>query len=348
MKILLLNDEFYTTGASTAMLSLAQRLAPHHELMVMPRIDGQGEVRKQFEAMGIPIVQNVTQVDLVIANTLMAGVHVAEAGIKCPVIWWIHEAETGRDMLLAHPQLAAGFKHAAAIVFQTPYQKIVYGSYLFDSKADVHVMPFWNTAIYAQPEIEPMPKTKKRLLTIGTVHVGKRMQDIIYAVELLDTELRDQIECVFIGKYLELEPRAKRFVDRNPERYVFLGEKANAEALRYMASADCFVIPSGSESQPLTIWEAFELGVPICVSDLDTYRHIGFRHGQHALMHPVGNTAVLSANLRMMLTDADLNAAIAKAGKSLLLRMMVNDWLESFDRLIQDVVTKEEIRKLGY
>src|SRR5450830_1935003 len=100
MKILLLNDEFYTTGASTAMLRLAERLVQNHEVFVMPRIDGEGEMKKHFEALGVPIVKNIQEVDLVVANTLMAGAHVAEAIRKCPVVWWIHEAEVGRDMIL--------------------------------------------------------------------------------------------------------------------------------------------------------------------------------------------------------------------------------------------------------
>jgi len=73
MKILLLNDEFYTTGASTAMLRLAERLVHNHEVFVMPRIDGQGEIRKKFEELGIPIVHNSAAVDLVVAKEFKPG-----------------------------------------------------------------------------------------------------------------------------------------------------------------------------------------------------------------------------------------------------------------------------------
>lgn len=348
MKILLLNDEFYTTGASIAMLRLAERLVQQHEVSVMSRLKGEGEIKKQFQALGVPIVENIQEVDLVIANTLMCGAHVAQAGVKCPVIWWIHETEIGRDMLLLFPQLAAGFKHAMQIVFQTEYQKKVYGSFLFDSPADVQVLPFWNDAIYKRDPVEPAPKQKKRIVCIGTIEPRKRMEDTIQAVDLLDKEIKDQVEVIFIGKYLEMKPGIKTLAQAHPERYRFMGEQSNDATLAYLASADAFVLASGSESQPLTIWEAFELDVPVCLSDLETYRHIGLYHGRNALMHPVGNIEMLSVNLHMLLTSNTVRSSITRAAKGLLLKHLSHDWSEEFERIIGRVATRWEIKKLGF
>lgn len=348
MKILLLNDEFYTTGASTAVLRLAERLVADHDVMVMPRIDGEGDIRKKIEALGIPIVNNPPGVDLVIANTLMAGEHVAQAAQRCPVVWWIHEAEVGRNMLLRFPQLAAGFSKAAHIVFQTEYQKMVYGSMLFDSSAQVHVLPFWNNAIYRQSEFHAPPTPKKRIVCIGTIEPRKRMEDTVLAVEAMDDELKNNIECVFIGKYIQLAPEAKKLVDAYPQRYRFLGEQANDVTLSYLASADAFVLASSSESQPLTIWEAFELEVPVCLSALETYRHIGLSHGKHVLMHQVGSIDMLSANLRLVLTSTTLKQAITKAGKGLLLNRLSNDWGDEFIRIVERADASWKIKQLGY
>jgi glycosyltransferase involved in cell wall biosynthesis len=348
MRILLLNDEFYTTGASIAMLRLAERLVQHHEVSVMSRLKGEGEIKKQFEALGVPIVDNVTEVDLVVANTMMCGAHVGEAGVKCPVIWWIHESEIGRDILMRHPQLAAGFKQATQIVFQTEYQKKVLGSFLFDSPAEVQVLPFWNNAIYAGNPAVPAPKQKKRIVCIGTIEPRKRMEDTIQAVDLFDRQLKEEVECVFIGKYLAMTPGIRTLAQAHPERYIFLGEQSNEATLAYLASADAFVLASISESQPLTIWEAFELGVPVCLSDLETYRYIGLQHGRNALMHPVGNIEMLSSNLRMLMTSKTMNSALAKAGKSLLLKRLSHDWVDEFERIIERTATRWEIKKLGY
>jgi glycosyltransferase involved in cell wall biosynthesis len=347
MKILLLNDEFYTTGASTAVLRLAEHLHQNHDVAVMPRIDGEGDIKTKLKALDIPIVSKVTDVDLVIANTMMGGEFVAKFGARCPIIWWIHESDIGRQFILRNPKLAEGFRHAAAVVFQTSYQKMVYSSFTFDSPAEVHVLPFWNDAIYGQ-QIEPVPKEKLRIVAIGTIEPRKRMQDTINAVELLSDNLKREIECVFIGKYINLPQREQEIVNAHPERYRFLGEQPNEVTLNYLASADCFVLASLSESQPLSIWESFELEVPVCLSDLDTYRHIGLKHGVNALMHPVGNTDLLAENLRTILTNQSVRASISKAAKSLLLRTLAKDWRSGFDGIIQDATTRREILNLGY
>ncbi|MFJ9451919.1 glycosyltransferase family 4 protein [Herbaspirillum sp. NPDC101397] len=352
MKILLLNDEFYTTGASIAMLRLAERLVQNHEVSVMSRIEGEGEIKKKFEELGIPIVKDIQAgaIDLLIANTLLSGAHVAAAAPKVPVIWWLHEAEIGRDMILRFPQLAEGFKRASHIVCQTEFQRIVYGSFLFDSPATLHVLPFWNDAIYRQKNLQPEPKPagKKRIVSIGTIEPRKRVFDTIMAVESLEAELRNQIECIFIGKYLQLPEGAQQLVDSFPDRYRMLGELPNDVALSYMASADLFVLASDSESQPLTIWEAFELEVPVCLSDLETYRHIGLRHARNVMMHPVGNVEMLSVNLSALLTSAKFRKNLTRAGKSLLLKNLTNDWADEFERIIHRVFTESEIKKLGY
>lgn len=348
MKILLLNDEFYTTGASIAMLRLAERLVLRHEVVVMSRIKGEGEIKKQFEALGVPVVDDVRAVDLIVANTVLCGSHVEVAGSKCPVIWWIHESEIGRDILTMHPQFAAGFKSAMQIVFQTEYQRKVFAPFLADSPAEVQVLPFWNGAIYKRGPIKPAPKQKKRIVCIGTIERRKRMEDTILAVDLLDSALKEQVECVFVGKFLRIDPEAGKLALAHPERYIFLGEQSNDATMAYLASADAFVLASSSESQPLTIWEAFELSVPVCLSDLETYRYMGLHHGRNALMHPVGDIALLASNLKTVLSNATLKASITRAAKGLLLHRLAHDWMEEFERIVDRVAVRWEIRKLGY
>jgi glycosyltransferase involved in cell wall biosynthesis len=347
MKILLLNDEFYTTGASTALLRLAAHLRQRHEVVVMPRIDGDGDVKTKFKALGIPIVSSVSDADLVIANTIMTGEFVASYGAQCPIIWWIHESDIGRQFILRSPKLGEAFRQASAVVFQTSYQKMVYSSFTFDSSAEIHVLPFWNDAVYTQT-IAPLPKNKFRIVSIGTIEPRKRVQDTIKAVELLSDNLKREIECVFIGKYIQLSDTEEKIVNAYPERYRFVGEQPNEATLNCLASADCFVLASSSESQPLSIWESFELDVPVCISDLDTYRHIGVKHGVNALMHPVGNVDLLAENLRIALTNISVRSSITKAAKALLFRTLAKDWRIGFDGIIDDVATRREIGKLGY
>jgi glycosyltransferase involved in cell wall biosynthesis len=127
-----------------------------------------------------------------------------------------------------------------------------------------------------------------------------------------------------------------------------LGEQPNETTLSYLATADAFVLASSSESQPLTIWEAFELEVPVCLSALETYRHVGLAHGKNVLMHQVGNIEMLASNLSLALTSSTLKQSLTKAAKSLLLSRLANDWADEFERIIGRAATGWEIKKLGY
>jgi glycosyltransferase involved in cell wall biosynthesis len=338
VNILLINDEFYMTGASSALYDLALHLqSAGHVVSVMPRVDGDGEIRRRYQEAGIPIVTNATGTDLVIANTMSQGEVVARFGAALPIVWWLHEAEIGRQMIINNPALAAGFRSAAHIVLQTNFQREVYHSFLFDTRTEVSVIPFWNEAVYRErPVRKPSRNGKRHIVAIGTIEPRKRIADIMAAVENLhDKKL---VECTFIGKdYNMLDAAFVALAQKHPERYRFVGEKSGKDALEQLASADVFVLASDSESQPLSLFEAFELGVPVCLSALETYKHVGIMHGIHGLMHPSGNIPMLTANLRTALGDSVVRSQLVQGGKQLIDQKRKVDWKTSFDRVIETV-----------
>jgi glycosyltransferase involved in cell wall biosynthesis len=336
MNILLLNDEFYTTGASIALYWLALHLKDAgHTVSVMPRVNGGGAIRQQYDEAKIPIVTDANGIDAVLANGIMQGEIVAAVGQTVPVVWWIHEAEIGRNLVVHQPSLAQGFRHARHVVFQTEFQRVVYGSYLFDAPADVSVVPIWNDTVYRErPRPAGKPADRTRLVSIGTVEPRKRFADIMLAVEALPDHERAAIECVFIGKSLTVDEQITALARQFPERYRFVGELPAAQALGYLASADVFVLASDSESQPLTLFEAFELQVPVCVSALPSYRHIGIAHGVHALTHPVGNIAMLAANIGIAIRDRTVRNALTSEAKRLIDARRRNDWKSELERII--------------
>lgn len=151
MKIFLLNDEFYIIGVSIVMLCLVEWLVQNYEVLVLLCIDGQGEVCKQFEVMGVFIVKDlVGDFDVIVFNCIFLGVLVGEMVLCCLVIWWIYEVEIGCDLLLCYFNMVQGFKSVLYIVFQIEFQCLVYGSFLFDSLVMVYVLLFWNDVIYCQ------------------------------------------------------------------------------------------------------------------------------------------------------------------------------------------------------
>lgn len=343
MNILLINDEFYMTGASAALYHLAIHLRNvGHNVSVMPRVNGEGEIRNRYIEAGIPIVSNANQIDVVIANTMAQGETVAKFGNQFPIVWWLHEAEIGRQMILQMPALADGFRKAAHIVFQTTFQKDVYHSFLFDSRTEVSVVPFWSETVYQnRPVPTPSRNGKRRIVAIGTLEPRKRTVDVVAAIESMPE--KNKIECTLVGKNLGLlDPATTKIIEANPGRYQIAGELSAAATLERLASADVFVLPSDSESQPLSLFEAFELGVPACITALDTYRHIGIHHGIHALMHPVGNTALLASNFRTLLNDSNVRDGVVRNAKLLIDQKRRVDWKVSFERVIERVSSQRQ------
>ncbi|MEM9249829.1 MAG: glycosyltransferase [Pseudomonadota bacterium] len=101
------------------------------------------------------------------------------------------------------------------------------------------------------------------------------------------------------------------------DRIRFLGLLPHTEALRRIAEADAFLLPSvtapdgDQEGIPITLMEAMALGTPVC-----TTRHSGIpelvRHGQTGLLSDEFDASGLCANLLTLLSP-DLSAATTLA-----------------------------------
>lgn len=351
MKILLFCDTFALSGANIALLSLAQRLQQQHDVCVMPR---QGtdtrdsEMQQQLETLGIPIVQDASNIDVVVANTVMAGDCVAQFGDQCPFIWWIQEGQSARDWIWKHPILQQAFQKTSHIVLQTTDQKALLASFLADSPAKVHCLPRWNNTPYTKEQhIEPIPKTKKRIVCIGADLSKKRVEEVVTAVESLSEDLKQHTECVLIGKY-DAPEAIKKLIDQHPERYQIKGVLPNKPTLAYLASADVFVSASSDEAQPLTFLESFEYNVPVCAAALPAYTALGLVHGQHVLMHPAGATEILAGNIAFLLMNDFIRQKLTKQAKGFLFRLLVRDWTEEFEHILEDAVMHWKIKQLEY
>ena len=70
----------------------------------------------------------------------------------------------------------------------------------------------------------------------------------------------------------------------------------------YLASCDCLVIPSRSESLPVVFAEAVQAGIPLLVTDVGD---MGMLARRHNLMPPVpaGDAAALAAAMRTFAAD---------------------------------------------
>jgi glycosyltransferase involved in cell wall biosynthesis len=159
--------------------------------------------------------------------------------------------------------------------------------------------------------VAPEPRRKSlRILCVATVYPRKRQADLIRAVASLG---RDDLECVLVGPLARaLEPPIQAILRSRPDVFRVLGEIDDQALYALYAGSDIFSLPSSSESQAMSVYEAGSYGLPPMLSDLRCYQGI-WRHAHNCLMHPMGDVPVLAGMLNVLLSDADLRRRLGQA-----------------------------------
>lgn len=341
MRILLLNHEFTLTGASQNLLALGLTLkAAGHSIDVAALNPRPGPVSEAFSAAGAPIVSQLSLAtyDVCIANTVAAAGFVGQLGGRLPTIWWLHEAEIGLTLLLQDTAQLSAFPRAAAIVFQTEFQRdSVYRSFTFPlDPGRLHVIP---NGVSVEGRLAPDRIAPRQgvlqIVSAGTVYPRKRHSDIIEAVARLRTRL--DVELVICGG-LEggLDARAEQRIAECPDRFRMTGAVSRAECLAWIASADIFCLASDSESQGNAILEAGMLHKPLVLSDLRCHED-RFRHGANCLLFPVGDVELLSHLLALLAADPVRRQALGAAAFETTRQYGERTFLARLVALVEDV-----------
>lgn len=342
MRVLLINHEFTTTGASTLLLRLALHLKAAGHAVALGAINpAPGRISEAYAAAGIPLVPRIapSEYDVCIANTVAAASFVVEAAPVLPTIWWLHEAEIGLSILLRHPEQLRAFQLASAVVFQTDFQRDdVYRSFTYGlERGRLHVIPNGIVIDDRAPGNRiPPPRGVLRVVSAGTVSPRKRPGDIIEAVARLRSRL--DVELVICGAIEGgVDARAERIVAEHPDRILLTGEVDRSECLAWMASADIFCLASDSESQPVTVLEAGRLGRPLVLSDLRCYAG-EYRHGLNCLLFPVGDVELLSHALGALAVDPQRRRRMGDAARATAGRYSEAALHARFDALLEEVM----------
>lgn len=336
MRVLLINHEYTTSGASLLMLRIASHLRDRgHSCDVMSILSHDGPLRAQYAAHGVRhrITAEFTDYDVVICNTIHAAPIVSPAVKFAKTVWWIHEGENGLDSIRDAPSHWSAFADATAIVFQTNHQKDnIYRSFVADREPGrLFVIP---NGIDVPVSGRSIAKTQPfRLVSIGTVDGRKRHSDLICAVDALD---RDDVECVIIGKYYWLDDGARRIAASRPDLFKIF-EASNPDALAWLRPADLFCLPSGAESQPVAVLEAAALGKPLVLTDLPSYRGI-WQHRQNCLVAAVGDIGGLGSALSELLASTALRRRIGAAARATASQFTEAAFLARFDAMLEAVL----------
>jgi glycosyltransferase involved in cell wall biosynthesis len=312
MRVLLVNHEFSMSGASVILLKIADHLTRSgHACAVFPSRPSTGPIEGEYSRRGIPILQEAAFADFAVAicNTLSAGFILSMAAPHTRTVWWIHEAESGLEYILTRPAILKAFYDARAVVVQHEHHlENVYRSFIYAlDPAKFFIVPNGFRIARAGPTVG---KTRPiRLIAVGTIYELKRQGDLIRAVHALG---RPDIECVFIGRHVALGEAEQRIARAAPDQLKFLGELPHEETLAWLRSSDICCLPSRSESQATSLFEAALTGNALVATNLPTYRGI-WRNGENALLHRIGDVDGLALAIRSLADDPALRLRLANA-----------------------------------
>jgi glycosyltransferase involved in cell wall biosynthesis len=315
--IVLLNTEFQMNGAALLLHRWARHLvASGHRVTAVHATGAAGPLHARYLADGIELADkfDVTRDMVAICNTVMAAPYVLKIAPVAPIIWWIHEGEISLPLVIGNPDSIQAFTRARAVIFPSAsIRDRVFRSFLLGVPDQrMHVVP------PGIDPVEPADRTEAQrrpgpvqVISIGTIYPRKRQADLIRALARL-ADL--PVECVLVGQVVELEQEAQDIARKNPDRFRFSGQVDHAIAMRLLARADIFALPSSSECLPIAPLEAGLRGKPVVLSDLVAHEGV-WRHGLNCLMHPVHDVDLLAHMIRILATDQALRLRLGRAAR---------------------------------
>jgi glycosyltransferase involved in cell wall biosynthesis len=147
---------------------------------------------------------------------------------------------------------------------------------------------------------------------VGSLSRRKNFDDLIRAAAALSAEGLE-LEVVLVGKGDQGE--ALRELSRQSgveDRVHFLGHRWNVPAV--LRGLDVMVLPSLSEGTPLVVVEAMLMGCAVVASAVGGTPEI-VTDGETGLLVPAKDVSALTAQLRRLLTEAELLRRLAHAGQ---------------------------------
>lgn len=150
------------------------------------------------------------------------------------------------------------------------------------------------------------PSEPGTVLFLGWVIPTKGVHELVHAwTQLMVGGWR----CVIAGPGAEAYRNELR-QQYQPGQLEFLGEQSHDDAMRLMADADVFVLPSHTEGFPNVIIEAMSMGKAIIASDVGAIPEM--LAGECGVVVPSRDTEALCGALRRVLADADLRTAMGE------------------------------------
>jgi glycosyltransferase involved in cell wall biosynthesis len=171
-----------------------------------------------------------------------------------------------------------------------------------------------SNVVQVQPQVRPPPSRptgSASFVFAGRLNHEKGLDTLIRAVELC----RDDISVQVAGEGPERLSSEQLASRRSPGRVHFLGRLDKSALMTRVAGAVALVVPSRwYENQPMTVLEAFAVGVPVIASDLGGLPEL-VTDGQEGLLVPHNDPHALAAAMTRLADDQVLAYRMGQAAQ---------------------------------
>ncbi len=241
--------------------------------------------------------------DALLVAALGGPERLAAIARKLPTLVWVQESFL--DLMALKGDFVHWvtlFRHAKRIVFLTERQKDkTFASFTSGLDDKIAVMACGAPADIGKLRV-PSEKEHFGVVMHAPVLPHKRQQDLIAAGE----RLRDfNLSFTFIGEMQGMggmPEGMRKIVERQPERYNFVGYQTGAQTRALLAKNDLYVHTSSDEAWPQSVIDAAAMGLPLMLSEIEAFSKV-WVHGVNCLKFPTNNPDFLASSLRMILQD---------------------------------------------
>lgn len=194
-----------------------------------------------------------------------------------------------------------------------------------------------NQASTAKQSVEANPKTHV-LLAMGRLHRQKGFDLLLEAFSKIHVDLPEWHLCIYGEgeERTQLEQLTQRLEIKNKVSLPGITSQPELEFDR----ADCFILSSRYEGFPNVLLEAMSHGLPVIAFACPGGPSEIITHGNNGLLAEPENTEALSAQIKELLTNPELQKKLGTAARSVAedysLKHISNQWLN----LIQQVKTE--------
>ncbi len=172
-----------------------------------------------------------------------------------------------------------------------------------------------------------IPVNHKTVLCVGRLDPQKGTMILLEAFTQFARE-RGDVHVLFVGSGpLEDDLRAFVTTQALQEKVHLAGQRDDVPQI--MRASDCLVLASLWEGMPNVVLEAMAAGLPIICTAVEGTAEL-LRHGDNALLVPVGDAAALRQALENLFDDPGLGTALSKKSQH-----KVNKWL-TWDSVADD------------